>query len=79
MLNGDRLTMSTMLCDDGLLKVEHEEALGVNQTDYIFRRVVEEKQLTKIKVCIERYVLKFETNVRIFHTPIDFIFWKRRT
>ena len=25
--------MSTMLCDDGLLKVEHEEALGVNQTE----------------------------------------------
>ena len=33
MYNRDRLTMSTILCDDGLLKVEHEEALGVNQTE----------------------------------------------
>ena len=33
MQNRDRLTMSTMLCDDGLLKVEHEEALGVNETE----------------------------------------------
>ena len=29
----DRITMKTMLCDDGLLKVEHEEELGVNQTE----------------------------------------------
>ena len=33
MWHRDRITMSTMLCGDGLLKVEHEEARGVNQTE----------------------------------------------
>ena len=53
---------------------------GCRPQDYVFlrqnagicRRVVEEKKPINCYVCVSKYVLKFQTNVRMMRTRMDF-------
>ena len=55
---------------------------GCGPQDYVFlrqnsgicRRVAEEKKPINIYVCISKYVLKFQTNVRMMRTRMDSFF-----